>query len=1241
MMRSGKHGRAMTPRIFAEYVACVALLACVACNKASVVATWHQEAGYRWRALDVPRKGHAGFELLNASATGLTHQNDIDDERGLANRSLLDGAGVALGDVDGDGRPDVVLASEEKPAALYHNDGDFHFTDVTQASGLSFTGLSTTSVVLADVDGDRDLDLIVGTFGGPVKLFVNDGKGHFTDGTTASGLTGGYMATTMTLADVDGNGSLDLYVATYKTKNALDAYPPQQRAFDQVLKKVGDSVVVVDEWKKEYRVEARPDLGGFMRSQRAEPDLFFLNDGTGHFTREPVLGPRFRDESGTPLTVDPDYFTLAARFYDVNGDGAPDLYVCNDLEDPDQFWLNDGKGNFQLAPQMALRVTSNTCMSVDFADINRDGRVDIFTTDMLAPTLAARQRGIPTHTPLQKPVGLSPERTQWMRNMLHLSRGDGTWAQIGDFAGVSATDWTWGSAFLDVDLDGYEDLLAVNGHRYDVRQADPYDRIRNSFPRVPWNRESAEFPRLMTRSVAFRNGGELAFEDASRTWGFGVDSAVSQGMAFADLDGDGALDVVVTRLNAPSVVYRNTSTASRVAVRLRGSAGNTQGIGAVVNVRSPGLPTQSREMTSGGYYLSGSDAQLTFAAARDSSLVIEVIWRSGLHTVIDGARADRLYEIDEASATTRVVDSAAAPQPLFTNATSLLGGASHIDSLFADFRRQPLLPSRLSQLGPGVSWIDVDHDGREDLVFATGRGGRLNVLRNAGNRFVSMPVAGAVQGYDLTMVLPSVDVRGATTLLVGQSNYEASTADESLRVPSVLSMAAGARVGAATALVAGDTASVGALAMADINGDGYLDLFIAARAIPGAWPLPAKSRLLLGSASGAFTLDAANTKSLSSLGLVSAAIFADLDGDGRPDLVLTTEFGPVRVLHNAAGQLRDVTRDLGLADRLSRWNGVNVGDFDGDGKLDIVATSWGRNTPWQTSASRPYELVVARVADNQLGLIFARADSLTRREMPLDPFSRLGEAIPAIKEKFATFTDFAKADVDALLGDAAAKAIRVGATTFDQTVFLNRGTHFEARSLPAEAQLAPAFGVVVADFDGDTREDLFLAQNFYPTEINTMRFDAGAGLLLLGDGTGGFRAQTVTASGISVLGDQRGAAAADYDGDGRVDLAVSQNGAPMTLWHNVGGTPALTVRLNGPSSNPLAIGAQLRVIAKSTRGPLREVHAGSGYWSMDAATQLIATPTGADSLWVRWPSGETQTVPLPATRTTLTLSAPK
>ena len=1233
----------MNVRLTVRAVASALTALAAACTStAAIDGAWHQEPGYRWRALAVPSRGHAGFTQLTAATTGLTHRNDIDDEHALANRNLLTGAGVALGDIDGDGRPDIFLASVEKPAALYHNDGGFHFTDVTAASGLDLKGLATTGAVFADVDGNGTLDLIVGTLGGPIKLWLNDGKGHFTDATATSGLDSGYAVTTLTLADVDGSGSLALYAATYKKRNALDVYPPQDRAFDQVVKRAGRDFAVIEKWRSEFRIQDRPDLGGVVRSQRAEPDLFYMNDGHGHFKREALArNPRFTDENGKQLPEEPDFFTLAARFYDVNGDGAPDLYVCNDFEDPDQFWMNDGKGNFRLVPRLAIRQTSNTCMSVDFADVRRNGNVDIFTADMLSPSLEARRRQIPTHSPLPKRVGLTDDRPQWMRNSLQLSRGDGTWAQVADFAGVAATDWTWGSAFLDVDLDGYEDLLTVNGHRWDVRDADTFDRIRNSFPRVPWNREQGEFPRLATRSFAFHNNGDVTFRDVSREWGWGVDEAISQGIALADLGGRGLLDVVVTRLDGAPVIYRNESNAPRVAVRLKGVSPNTLGVGAVVTVRAASLPVQSREMTAGGYYLSGSDAELVFATGRDSAATIEVRWRDGRVSTVAGARPNRLYEIDQSVAAPAQPGSRSASRgpepkagrsllsgsPLFENATSLLNGHAHVDSVYDDYRRQLLLPNRFSQLGPGVSWIDVDGDGREDLVVGTGRGGTLAVLRNTGKGFTRAAPNGPPAIWDLTTILPVPDGRGGTMLLAGQSSYEANTASEALSVNSVLGFPLRGGAPASPIVIAPpDTVSVGPLAMADVNGDGRLDLFVGARAIPGAWPIPRPSHLYLGTADGRFVLDTANAKALASLGLVSAAVFADLDGDGRPELIVATEFGPIRILHNDGGKFRDVTRAWGLADLSSRWNGLAAGDFDGDGRLDIVATSWGRNIPWQASKERPHELLAGDFGGGGLGLVFARRDSATGREMPLESFSRIGVAIPAARIRIATFAEFSRSSVDQLLGNDAKKAIRVGATTFDHMLLMNRGDHFEISPLPAAAQMAPAFAAVVADFDGDGHEDLFLAQNFFPTATGTPAFDAGAGLLLLGDGKGGFRPMGVLESGISVLGDQRGAAAADYDGDGRVDLAVSQNGAFTTLWHNVRAAPGLRVRADGGPANPLGIGTQLRIIAGAAKGPVREIHAGSGYWSMDGAVTVMALPKGATALWVRWPGGKEQTV---------------
>ena len=723
-------------------------------------------------------------------------------------------------------------------------------------------------------------------------------------------------------------------------------------------------------------------------------------------------------------------------------------------------------------------------MSVDFGDVNRDGYVDFFTTDMLSPTLAGRQRQIPTNTPLPKLVGISAEPGQWMQNALQLARGDGSWAQVADYAGVAATDWSWGSAFLDVDLDGYEDLLVVNGHRWDIRDADTYERIRTSVPRVAWNREQGEFPRLASKSVALHNQKDVTFRDVSTTWGFGTDAAISQGMALADLDGDGDVDVVVTRLDAPPAVYRNESAEGRVAVRLVGDAANREGIGAVVTVRAGTLPAQSREVTAGGYYLSGSDAGLTFATGTDSLVAIDVRWRDGRESHLASVGHNRLYEIAESGATARATQATSRDPgpPLFADATALLRGHVHVDSLFDDYRRQPLLPNSFSQLGPGVSWVDLDHDGREDLVVGAGRGGALALLRNTPTGFAPLQAPPPTR-WDLTTILPVPDSAGTTMLLAGEASYEASSPAEALGVPSVVAFpltrdGGVARARAPVPIAPPESASVGPMAVGDVNGDGRLDLVVAPRVIPGLWPYPAPTHLYLRTADGRFVPDTANAATLKALGLLSALLLTDLDGDGWPELVAAAEWGPVRILKNDHGRFRDVTRAWGMSEVTNRWIALAAGDFDGDGRLDLVATSWGLNIPWQASSSRPYTLVLGDFGIGGPGLLFARRDSATGREMPLESLNRLGPAIRSLQGRTPSFADFAERTVDDLLGDAATRAVRVGATTFAHMVFLNRGDHFEASELPPAAQFAPAFGTVVADFDGDGREDLFLAQNF-------------------------------------------------------------------------------------------------------------------------------------------------------------------
>ena len=1210
------------------------------------VPPWHAETGYRWRDLVVSRGGRPGFESMPASQTGIRFSNDVALDSALWNRHLAQGGGVAIGDVDGDGLPDIYFTANQGSNALYRNLGGWRFEDITARAGVALAGRHSTGATFADVAGDGHLDLLVSTLGGGVVLLRNDGHGVFAEQTAQAGLTGHAGSMTMTLTDVDGDGHLDLYVANYKTRSAMDVYPPQERTFDQVVRQSGGRYEVVPKFKDDYRVVDRPEYGLVSMQQRADPDYFYLNDGKGHFTLVPWTSGRFRDEDGKPLTAAPEFFGLTAKFTDVDGDGAPDLYVCDDFEDPDMFWLNDGHGTFRAAPKLALRNTSNSSMGVDFSDVDRDGNVDMFVADMLGRG-AHRKTEVPTHTPLPKLIGLIDDRPQWQRNTLQRGRGDGTFADVAGYAGVAASDWSWDAVFLDVDLDGYEDVLLTTGHLWDIMDADTWERLRTSFS-GDWRHELAQFPRLAEHNVLFRNNGDLTFTEVGKQWGFGADSAISHGIATADLDGDGALDVVVSRLDAPPALYRNLTSAPRVAVRLRGLAPNTAGAGSKIHVLGGPVPDQSKEVVLGGTYLSGSDPLYTFAAGASTELTIRVDWRRGAHTVIPGVQPNREYEIDEPpsdSVAHPAADSTGPGGKLWFRDVSSQLTHRHVESPYNDYQRQPLLPLALSRLGPGVTWYDVDGDGAEDLLITSGKGGALAYYRNVHGRFTKTDLRLPVARYDETTVLPVPSgVRGAgTELLLGQSNYESQTPDEAAGVPGVLGIVPSGRRPQVTAIVPGDHASIGPLALADVYGDGRLDLFVGGRVLPGAYPRPVSSRLFRNTGT-AFVPDSANNALLREVGLISAAVFSDVNGDGWPDLILAPEWGSLRLFLNDHGRLRDATPEWGLSQVVGRWNGVTTGDLDGDGRLDIVATSWGRNTPYRVDSLHPLYLYYGDLTGTRrLDMLEAQYDDRLKGIAPLAPLERLMSVIPAIRLSTRTYAAYAGETIQQVLGPVFPNAQRLAAATLDHTVFFNRGDHFAPVSLPREAQLAPAFAVLVADFDGDGKEDVFLSQNFYPMEIGTPRYDAGRALLLRGDGAGGLTAVPGQISGIEVYGDQRGAAFADYDNDGRVDLVVSQNGAETKLYHNELATPGLRIRLVGPAGNPRGIGAVMRLEYGGRKGPAREVHGGSGYWSMDGAVQVLGTGGGgaATAVWVQWPGGKTTETAVPRGAREVSIKAPQ
>jgi hypothetical protein len=1220
----------MTRRAAVRIGAVAALLA-AACRPAP--PQWHDEAGYRWRELRVAG-GPPGFTRMPGAKTGITFQNAVSDSVLLYNRILAQGAGVALGDVDGDGLVDVFLAKTEGASALYRNLGGWRFEDITAGAGITTADRYSTGAAFADIDGDGDLDLILLATTGPNALFVNDGKGHFTEHRTDLGLDPtGRGGTTPTMADVDGDGDLDLYVANYKPYSPVDSISPQQRAFNQIVRQVAPGKFEVrPEYRKDFRIVLRPDMGGLNLSMRGDPDDFYRNDG-GHFTREPLTSGRFADAAGRPLAEEDESFGLDAKFADLNGDGAPDLYVANDFEDPDRFWLNDGRGHFRLAGWTTQRQMSNSGMGLDVADANGDGLPDLFVVDMLSNDSHRLKTQIPTHTALPKRPGDLETQLQTQRNTLFLNRGDGTFGEVSEFAGVAASGWSWSTMFLDVDLDGWQDILIANGHSWDVMDADTQERLQNRLTDVAWQRQRWEYPKLALPNIAYRNRGDLTFEDASTRWGFGTEADISTAMAAADLDGDGDLDLVVNRLGAPALVLENNAAAPRIAVRLSGNAPNTRAVGARIRVEGGAVPVQEREVTVGGLYMSHSDYLASFATGNAATVTLIVHWRDGRRTEIRGAAPNRLYEIVEPDTGATASSSPLPPpsSPLFEDASALLGGHTHVEDTWDDWNRQFLLPDALSELGPGMAWFDLDRDGDEDLIVGTGKGGRIAVFRNDHGRLVPAPATGPVASADYTTIL-GLTGAGGSRLLTGVSTWESRSLEEMTGQPAAVSIAApgGHLAGSALPLVGSHESATGPMALADYDGDGDLDLFVGGRAIPMRYPVAASSGLFRNEG-GTFTLDPANSEALRGIGLVSAALFADIDGDGDDDLLLARDWAPIVLLLNQGGKFTVAPASWGLERWTGRWNGLAAGDLDGDGRLDLVATSWGRNTVEKADSAHPLVLAHGPFgAANEEEMLLARQDPRLAALAPLNSYARLRVAMPDLVGRLRTFAAYADATLDQVLGPAAGSVERLQAITLDQMVFLNRGDHFDAVPLPTEAQLAPASYVGIADFDGDGNEDVFLSQNFYPTAVGTPRYDTGRGLLLTGDGKGGLAALPGARSGLVIYGDQRGAAYADYDADGRLDLAVSQNGAATKLFHNRGAGVGLRVRVTGAAGNPDAIGAQVRIVYGERMGPVREIEAGSGYWSENGAVQVFGLSGPPTAVWVRWPGGGETRVPVPA-----------
>ncbi len=1169
-----------------------------------------------------------GFELLSAATTGVSFTNRLTPEAIVRNPNFMNGSGVALGDADGDGRCDLYFPAIDGTNRLYLNRGGWRFEEASAAAGVGLPGAHSTGAVFEDLDGDGDLDLLVTTMGGGPRCLRNDGAARFTDITRESGVAAQTGSTSLALGDVDGNGTVDLYVANYGSFPILRAGPGRAQ-----VKQVNGQWVVEGPHADRLRV-----VNGRLE-EVGEPGRLYLNDGQARFRPVAWDSDAFLDEQGRPKAAQAD-FGLSAVLRDLNGDGAPDLYACNDFQSPDRMWFNRGDGTFRAAPRDAVRKFAFSSMGADFGDLDRDGQLDFLTVEMAPREHARRQRSL-TGVRFQPNVpGRIEFRPEVPRNTLYRGNGDGSWSELAEFAGLAATDWSWQPVFLDVDLDGREDVLVISGAIHDVQDRDTLARIQAD-GRSGAATNVLRYPAFPSPVSAFRNGGGWRFDDVREAWGFTATNLFT-GAALADLDGDGDLDLVCNRLNAAPTLYRNRTAAPRLAVRARGLAPNTRGVNARIRVTG-GAHIQVQELVAGGRYLSGDDLVRTFAATGAGPFTVEVTWRSGRVTRLTNAGAGKLYVADEAEAVTvsKAVEPAVAP--MFTDETTKLAHVATEPS-FDDFARQPLLHRQLSSGGPVVAWLDSASASEPWLVVGTARGQSPGAFRRLKDgQWQAVPCDWKAPD-DLAAFTAWTAPDGSAALLATVGNWESAPAQSS--IVRLRPSADGSRLEVSPLDgVPASAGSLGPIAAADFDADGDLDLFVGTRVLPGRYPESGPSRLYRNDHG---TLrPTASPPALESLGLVQSALWSDLEADGFPELVTVSEWGPVRVFRNQGGTLTPWDLPSRLDDRdappmsalTGWWNSVAAGDFDGDGRLDLVTGNWGENTGYRASVERPLRLHFGDfTGSGTVDLIESWQPPELAFEVPRRGLRSLSLALPALAARFATHAEFSRASLAEVLATVTTPVRTVEARELRSLVWLNRGDHWQVRPLPLEAQLAPVFGISVADANGDGHEDLLLAQNFHAFRVEWPRPDAGRGLVLLGNGQGGFRSLSARESGIRADGEQRGTAVADFDGDGRLDWVDTQTGAATRVFRNATGQVGLRVRLLGQVGNPHGWGAVLQRIGATSASPVRELRATSGYGSVDSPITVL-TGTGG-TIRVRWPGGTTTETPVPTGATELEIRRP-
>ena len=900
----------------------------------------------------------------------------------------------------------------------------------------------------------------------------------------------------------------------------------------------------------------------------------------------------------------------------------------------DNLWRNNGDGTFTESLAEAMPHTTWSSMGAAAGDVNNDGYPDFLSADMAATSHYKDKIGMGEMQPFlfEQVAGPPP---QMMRNALYLGTGTPRFFEAAYLAGVAVSDWTWTVKLADLDNDGWEDLFMTNGMTRDFTNSDIPFSASMLEGRTEWDIFEKTPPRR-EQNLAFRNQKNLQFADVSQEWGLDH-LGLSYAAAHADLDRDGDLDLVVVNLDEPVTIYRNESTqGNRVLIQLRGTQGNPYGFGATVHLKTKnGMQMRRLQPVSG--FLSSNEPVLHFGlGAAETIDELHIAWPGGRQQTFANLAINRFYTLLEPTHPLPKHKKAASV-PTYFKRSEALTGVKHVEREFDDFSQQPLLPNRLSQLGPGVAWGDVDGDGDDDLFVGGAAGQAGQLLFNLGNgRFApgnNNPFKQHASSEDMGVLFFDIDQDRDLDLYVVSGGVEYAKGSEQYYDRIYLNDGKGNFSNKVRSIFAD---SSGVISAADFDRDGDLDFFVGARTIPGEYPSTPESRIQRNKTKpGGVPHFADVTKDvapgLGQSGMVTSAIWSDANGDGWLDLLITHEWGPVRLWLNHQGTFEEATSAAGLADFSGWWNGIAARDFDNDGDMDYVVTNVGLNSKYKASASAPVKLFYGKFGDDlKPRIVEAKYEAGTL--LPVRGKSCSSAAIPYLGDKFNTFDKFARASLTDIFSlEQLSNANQLNANTLESGVFLNDGNaHFSFKPLPRLAQISPAFGVVATEVNGDGHADVFLVQNFFGPQAETGRMDGGMGLLLFGNGDGSFEPVWPQRSGLVIPGDATSLTTTDFNGDGRLDFVVGVNDEEVMAFERnaLDHDKVFTVRTIGGNGNMTAIGTRITLELLDGSRQTAEIHAGSGYLSQSSATVAFGLgDTGkVQALFVRWPDGVEQTI---------------